>query len=233
MCKAHACMAKTILDQKLQTDQKLLGYASATMKQKICWELLANNVAAIGTGKICWELLSNNFASVCTGLTPGNITPTAYRKKKRHKPCGEVREVYDVILYGCAVILFSCGCHVSKNCKIKMTRKSLWSDFLGWKNVRNAVYHVTFRLTKFRKEWCLLSRIFIQCFLLLLCISWNSSDERLINRSSSSHFHIFWDKLWKKLLYSNVQHLIDYQIIIRITLYQRIKSNQILKLASN
>ena len=37
----------------------------------------------------------------------------------------------------------------------------------------------------------------------------------------------------KKLLYSNVQHLIDYQVIIRITLYQRIKSNQILKLVSN
>ena len=82
MCKAHACMAQKMLDQKLQTDQKLLGYASATMKQKICWELLANNVASICTGKICWELLSNNFASVRTGLTPSNITPTAYRKKK-------------------------------------------------------------------------------------------------------------------------------------------------------
>ena len=36
MCKAHAYMAQKMLDQKLQTDQKLLGYASATMKQKIC-----------------------------------------------------------------------------------------------------------------------------------------------------------------------------------------------------
>ena len=129
MCKAHACMAQKMLDQKLQTDQKLLGYASATMKQKICWELLANNVASICTGKICWELLSNNFASVRTGLTPSNITPTAYRKKKRHKPSGDVRGVYDVILYGCAVILFSSGRQVSENCKIKMTRKSLLSDF--------------------------------------------------------------------------------------------------------
>ena len=130
MCKAHAYMAQKMLDQKLQTDQKVLGYASATMKQKICWESSANNVASICTGKICWELLSNNFASVCTGLTPGNITPTAYRKKKkRHKPSGEVRRVYDVILYGCAVILFSSGRHVSKNCKIIMTRKSLLSDF--------------------------------------------------------------------------------------------------------
>ena len=51
------------------------------------------------------------------------------KKKKRHKPSGEVRGVYDVILYGCAVILFSSGRHVSKNCKIKMTRKSLLSDF--------------------------------------------------------------------------------------------------------
>ena len=77
-------MAQKMLDQKLQTDQKLLGYASATMKQKICW-----------------ELLSNNFASVRTGLTPSNITPTAYRKKKkRHKLSGDVRGVYDVILYG-------------------------------------------------------------------------------------------------------------------------------------
>lgn len=42
---------------------------------------------------------------------------------------GKVRGVYDVILYGCAVILFSSGRHVSKNCKIKMTRKSLLSDF--------------------------------------------------------------------------------------------------------
>lgn len=229
MCKAHACMAQKMLDQKLQTDQKLLGYASATMKQKICWELLANNVASICTGKICSELLSNNFASVSTGLTPSNITPTAYRKKKNGTNLPETSGEFMTSYY-----MDVRGRQVSKNCKIKITRKSLLSDFSRIKkNIRNAVYHVTFCLTKFRKEWCLLSRIFIQCFLLLLCISWNSNDERLINRSSSSYFHIFWEKLWKKLLYSNVQHLIDYQVIIRITLYQRIKSNQILKLASN
>ena len=51
------------------------------------------------------------------------------KKKKRNKPSGDVRGVYDVILYGCAVILFSSGRQVSKNCKIKMTRKSLLSDF--------------------------------------------------------------------------------------------------------
>ena len=53
-------MAQKMLDQKLQTDQKLLGYASATMKQKICWELLANNVASICTGKICFRAHGSN-----------------------------------------------------------------------------------------------------------------------------------------------------------------------------
>ena len=55
--------------------------------------------------------------------------PQLTEKKNRHKPSGDVRGVYDVILYECAVILFSSGRQVSKNCKIKMTRKSLLSDF--------------------------------------------------------------------------------------------------------
>ena len=54
---------------------------------------------------------------------------TEKKNRKRHKPSGDVRGVYDVILYGCAVILFSSGRQVSRNCKIKVTRKSLLSDF--------------------------------------------------------------------------------------------------------
>ena len=193
--------------------------------QQCCVHLHGKDMLGIVVQQFCFRAHGSN--------TIEHHSHSLQKKKKRHKPSGDVRGVYDVILYGCAVILFSSGRQVSENCKIKMTRKSLLSDFSRIKNIRNAVYHVAFCLTKFRKEWCLLSRIFIQCFLLLLCISWNSNDERLINRSSSSYFHIFWEKLCKKLLYSNVQHLIDYQVIIRITLYQRIKSNQILKLASN
>lgn len=77
------------------------------------------------------------------------------KKKKRHKPSGEVRRVYDVILYGCAVILFSSGRHVSKNCKIIMTRKSLLSDFSRMKKhqKRSIARHIS--PDKFQKRMML------------------------------------------------------------------------------
>ena len=71
----------------VQTDRKLLRYASAITEHKKCWKLLGqkfdrfqtlrkthNNMQqgvptdAVCNIQQCWELLTNNVASVCTGL---------------------------------------------------------------------------------------------------------------------------------------------------------------------
>ena len=103
MCKAHACMAPKMLEEFC----KRIKNCWATLRRprnkryvESCWPTMLRPFTRERYVGNCYPTILLPFARV---LTREHHSHTL-RQKKRHKLCGEVRGVYDVIFQAAATL---------------------------------------------------------------------------------------------------------------------------------